>query len=99
MWSTQFTSVSTSENKIPRRSDWIENAGTIVDARRIIAPLITKENSPRVTTLIGIETIINTGLIVWLMIAKTIATVTATPSVESDVLREENISGTPTDVR
>ena len=62
--STQFTIESTRANKIASSSDSTLNAGTILDAIRTITPLITKENSPRVTILIGIDTIKNKGLIV-----------------------------------
>lgn len=46
------------------RSEGIENAGTILAAKSIIAPLITKENNPSVAMLTGIEISINKGLIV-----------------------------------
>lgn len=62
-------------------------------------PLITNENKPSVTRLIGIEIIINNGLIVWLITARTSATISAVHVVLSVNATVVNTSGTPTLVR
>jgi hypothetical protein len=59
------------------RSDGITNPGTSLAASNIMRPLITKENNPSVARLTGIDIRIKSGLIVWLMIARTTATSSA----------------------
>jgi hypothetical protein len=78
------------------RSDGMKKSGTILSAKRIIRPLMTKENNPSVTNVIGIETSIKSGLIVWLITAKTNTTRSAVHVVLSVKATVENASGTPT---
>lgn len=77
----------------------MEKSGTSLSARSTMNPLITKENSPSVTKLIGIEISIKSGLIVWLMMASTTATRRAVHVVLSVNATVENTRGTPTLVR
>ena len=86
----------TIEKYIAMRSDGTENSGIILSAKRIIRPLITKENSPSVSRLIGIEISINTGLIVWLITANTRAVRSAIQAVLKDTANDPKARGTPT---
>ena len=67
-----------------------------LSANQIISPLMTNEKSPNVMKLIGIDTSIIRGLIVWLMIASTIATSRAVHVVAKVKATVENTRGTPT---
>ncbi len=76
----------------------IANSGTSLSARSIMSPLITKEKSPRLSRLIGIEISINTGLIVWLITASTKEVRSATHAVPNACVSVAKIRGTPTPV-
>ena len=77
-------------------SDGIANSGISLSARRIMRPFITKEKSPRVTKLTGIEINKKIGLIVWLITANTNAVNNAIHAVPKARVTELKISGTPT---
>ena len=79
-------------------NDGILNSVTSLAARSIMNPLITNEKRPRVTKLIGIETSIKSGLMVWLITASTTAVISATHAVPKESEMELKIRGTPTPV-
>lgn len=79
-------------------SDGTSKVGTSLSASRIIRPLITKEKSPSVRRLTGIDTSIQRGLIVWLIPASTSAVMSPTHAVERESASVEKKRGTPTRV-
>lgn len=86
----------TIEKYIAINSPGILKVGPIIRAAsRIIAPLITNENNPSVIKLTGMETNMNTGLMVWLINAITTATKRAVQRVLAIELKVKT-NGTPT---